>query len=447
MDSLTLRFVLIGLLGLLMLIPMGFVSEIVQERGDRHRDVLGDIAASWGQAQVLSGPVLVVPFTVVEIFENDVVDNDGSARTVKKTVRQHRTARFLPQELTIDTTLSDEIRERGIFRSLVYNAEVQVDAAFDQPDVDALSDAVETIHWDQAWISIGLSDTRAINQVSRFVWNHDDQTLSPGSRMEELPAGFHVPVLLAREDQTYRLSMSLSTKGSGSFQFAPFGETTNVTVSSDWPHPSFQGSALPNSHEISSSGFTASWEVPHLARNYPQAWVDDTPQQLFEFTAGVSMFETVSLYSQITRAVKYGLLFIGLTFLTLLIFELIQKRTLHAVQYALVGVALSVFFLVLLALSEHLSFAKAYTVSAVLTILMITVYTAAVLKSFARGLVIFALLCALYAILYSLLQLEDYALLMGTALLVVIIAALMIITRNLHLHSFFVSDNTIEGDG
>jgi len=203
-------------------------------------------------------------------------------------------------------------------------------------------------------------------------------------------------------------------------------------MQSTWPHPSFVGSTLPNQYEISDEGFSANWSVPHLARNYQQTWVDTQRNiNLFEFTAGVSLFEPVSLYSQVTRAVKYGLLFIGLTFLTLFIFELSIKRRLHMVQYALIGIALSLFFLVLLSLSEHIAFIKAYFSAALLSISMISGYVWMALRNAQRAATVFLLLTALYAVLYSLLQFEDYALLVGTALLVFVVMALMYVTRNI----------------
>ena len=431
-DSLTVRALLIGILALLMLIPLLFVGDIVDERASRYREVLGDVARTWGGEQTLAGPVLIVPFTEASVVEENVVDADGTTRAVRRTVRARRTARFLPTSLDIDVALADEVRERSLFRALVYGADVVLEAGFDPVSVEPLSDALEAVHWEDAWVAVGLSDTRAIVDVSRLEWNGEGVSPSPGSRIDELPAGFHAPVPDASAGRPFTLGMTMSAKGSGAFRFAPLGETTAVTMRSGWPHPSFRGDALPSSRTISDAGFTARWEVPHLARDYPQAWRSDAPRNLFELTAGVSLYETVSLYSQVTRAVKYGLLFVGLTFLTLLIFEIALARPLHTVQYALVGVALAVFFLVLLALSEHLGFTLAYASAAGLTVLMIASYTAAVLRSATRGIGILALLSALYAILYSLLRLEDYALLMGTALLVVVIGVLMLVTRNLH---------------
>ena len=429
LDSLTARALLIGALALAMAIPLLLVQDVVRERADRYAEVLADIARTWGGRQTLAGPVLAVPLTEARTVEEvDAV----TSRTVRRTVRSRRVARFLPTALDIDVALADEVRERSLFRALVYGADVELEARFDLVSPEALSDAIETVHWDEAWVAVGLTDTRAIDEVARLEGNGRPLRPAPGSRVDELGAGFHAPVPGLTEATPFALAMTMSAKGSDEFRFAPLGETTTVEVRSGWPHPSFRGDALPDEREISEAGFTALWEVPHLARNYPQAWRDDRPADLAEFTAGVSLYETVSLYSQVTRAVKYGLLFVGLTFLTLLIFELALATPLHPVQYALVGIALSTFFLVLLALSEHVGFARAYAGAATLTVSMIALYTGAVLGSVRRGLGILVLLAALYAILYSLLRLEDYALLTGTALLVAVIAVLMGVTRNLH---------------
>ena len=431
-DSLTVRALGIGLLGLLMLIPLGLVGDIVAERGARHAEVLAEIARTWGRPQTLAAPVLVVPFTEASVVEEKVVGEDGTVDTRERTVRRQRLAHFLPTALDVDAGLAAEERRRGLFRARVYTAEVALEARFEPVSVAPLSDAIERVHWDRAWIAVGLSDTRAIVEVSAFAWDGEAVTLSPGSRVQALAAGFHATLPELAAGQAHTLAARMLVRGSDDFRFAPFGEETTVTIRSDWPHPSFRGDALPSEREISSDGFVAEWRLPHLARNYPQAWVGAPEGDLHELTAGVSLFETVSLYSQVTRAVKYGLLFVGLTYLTLLAFEIALARPLHAVQYALVGVALCTFFLVLLALAEHLGFTTAYASAAALSVAMIALYTGTVLRSVARGLAVLALLAGLYAILFSLLRLEDYALLLGTALLVGIVAVLMVVTRNLH---------------
>ena len=430
-DSLTLRAALIGCLAIVMLVPLAFVGEIVHERANRYYDVLSDIARTWGAEQTFSGPVLAVPFTEARTVQQTVTDADGVSRVIDKTVRTEQIARFLPDDLTIDVQITDEVRVRGIYKSLVYSAVLQIQASIDAAELNTLSSHIETIHWDKAWLSIGLSDTRSIKDVSMFEWDDQSRVLSPGTRLPELPSGFHAALPLLQASDSYDIEVQMTVAGSGSFNFMPFGEDSRITIASSWPHPSFHGDSLPDSRNISAQGFSASWDIPHLARNYPQAWFEGSHDvDVTEFVAGVSMFEPVSLYSQVTRAVKYGILFIGLTFLTLLIVEIAISKRMHVIQYALIGVSLCLFFLVLLSLSEHIAFFKAYIAAAALTIGMISIYTAVVLSSVVRGVGVSVLLISLYAVLYSLLQLEDYALLVGTCLLVVVVMVLMFVTRD-----------------
>ena len=310
--------------------------------------------------------------------------------------------------------------------------------SFEKLDIDSMSDHIHRIDYEKAYLVLGLSDTRAINEVSNLSWDGTEVGYSPGTKLTELLShGFHASIKdLKPSNEQHRFSTKLSINGSQGFRFAPFGENTTVNMNSSWPHPSFQGMTLPTEYEITESGFNSSWLIPHLARNYPQSWIfANQHYNLNEFNAGVDLFEPVFLYSKVTRAVKYGILFVGLTFLTFLIFELTIQIRLHYVQYGLIGIALSIFYLVLLSIAEHTEFLTAYIVAAMINIGLITSYTMAALKSGARACMIFVLLSALYAVLYSLLQLEDYALLMGTMLLLFVLMILMYVTRNLRTDS------------
>ena len=190
-DSLTMRAVLIGILAMVMLVPLALVGEIVYERGNRYKSVLNDIARTWGGTQTVIGPVLVVPFTEVKTIQQTLTESDGTSRTIDKIVRTEQVARFLPDELLINVRITDEVRERGIFKSLVYAAELDVVATIDALEITSLSNRIETIHWDKASVSVGLSDTRAIKEVSLFEWNGQSNVLSPGTKLSELSSGFH----------------------------------------------------------------------------------------------------------------------------------------------------------------------------------------------------------------------------------------------------------------
>ncbi len=432
-DSLVFRFGIIAVLVALMTIPLGMVSEIVNERSRLYSSVVHEIANTWGHQQNISGPALIIPYTEKFITEKVLTDKDGNERKIDKTNYVQRTAIVLPEELSIKGNLKGEQRQRSIYKSLVYYADVSLKGHFSRPDIEGLSSHIDKIHWDQAWFSLGISDTRAINKVSALQWNTVKADFEPGTRIVNIiKNGFHAPLIINEKSNKYEFNLTLNIKGSQGFYFKPFGKTTHVEISSDWPHPSFQGNVLPDEHNITENGFHANWSIPHLARNYPQLWTLEIQKfDTNEFKAGVNLFESVSLYSQITRAIKYGILFFLLTYITFLIFELGIKRRLHIVQYGIIGLALSMFYLTLLSVAEHANFFSAYLSAAALIITMITLYAFAAIRSLGATALIALLLIGLYSILYSLLNLEDYALLVGTVLLLAILAVMMYLTRNI----------------
>lgn len=437
-ETLTKRSIVVGVIALFMLIPLSMMNGVVSERNVLYQDVLTDIANTWGGQQLIQGPVLVVPFVEKYIKEEKTTDDDGKEKIKTTTKYFTKYAIHLPKHLDIDVSLSEQHRKRGLYNSLVYQSDILLSGSFEQVDIASMSEHVFRIDWDKAYVILGLADTRAINKVTNLNWNGSELGFSPGTQLTDiLSHGFHAKLETLDKDQAlHQFSVSLSVNGSGGFRFSPFGENTRVHMQSSWPHPSFQGSVLPSSYNVEDDGFTASWEVPHLARSFPQTWVSGNNEyDLYEFVAGVDLFEPVFLYSKIIRAVKYGILFVGLTFLTFLIFELTTQSRLHFVQYGLIGIALSLFYLLLLSIAEHTTFLTAYIVAASTNVGLITAYTAAAIKTGSKSVIIFVLLSALYIVLYSLLQLEDYALLMGTMLLLAVLIVMMYVTRNLRVDS------------
>lgn len=434
-QSLSIRTLIVVLLGMLMLIPLFMVEDVVQERGHYYRSVLHDVAATWGEKQTLTGPVLVVPYVEHFTSVDTITDPNGESRVVSKDIYNDHTAILLPKDLEIRSDLKEEHRQRGIYDALVYTANLSLTGHFDHTPLLQSDEGERRILWDKAYVMIGISDTKAIDVASSFFWDNERTALEPGTRMTELlPTGFHAPLPAETDnDSTHEFKLTMSLRGSDSLLFAPLGETTKVRMTSSWAHPSFQGNLLPNKREVSEQGFNAEWNIPHLVRNYPQHWelTDKQNYRLQDFVVGASLYEPVSLYSQVNRAVKYGALFIGLTFLVFLAFEISLQRRLHVLQYVLVGVTLALFFLILLALAEQIGFLYAYLAAALTSSLLITLYVKAILRETWRTLLVFLLLAALYATLYLILQLEDYALLAGVALLLLATGGMMYVTRHL----------------
>lgn len=433
-ETITGRSIVIGIIVFILMIPLALVTDLVNERNNRYQSVLWDISNLWGQQQTLKGPVLFIPFVEEHIVEEKLTDDSGQEKIKIKRVHKLRNAVVLPDDLIMDIQLNEEYRHRGIYDSLVYTARIKITGSLKLPDISKISSLIYRVNWDKAYLSFGLTDTRAINQAVSLLWDQVPRTIAPGTRQSDLLGnGFHVPLSLEYETLSrHTFDLKLNINGSRGIRFSPIGELTTVDITSTWPHPSFSGHTLPDTHEIHNKGFSAYWQIPHIARNYPQTWVLETRKHnLDELLAGVDLFEPVFIYSKITRAVKYGLLFIILTFLTFLIFELTANTNLHFVQYGLIGIALTLFYLTLLSLSEHIGFFWSYLVACFINIGLISSYTAAALNDKAKALIVMVLLIILYMILYSLLQLEDYALLMGTGVLLVIMAILMYLTRNL----------------
>lgn len=448
MNNLFVRSLIVVFITLCLLIPLAFVTDIVDERAGLQQSAVRNIARQWGEAQTISGPALIIPYEIWRMQQESVLDEDGKTKNVTRRVESMEYKVVLPSRVSFEATLNPQTRQYGIYDYVVYTAPIRIRGTFRLPGEDFDKNLVR-IHWDKAWFALGVTDLKAITKVENLVWN--DKTcppFNPGNQATGLLGpGFHTVAGLDPDIQEHAFSLTVNLNGSGGLQFTPVGETTDIKVEGAWPSPHFGGSLLPASRTISSSFFSAHWSIPHLSRTYPQvgdlhgsdfkmdasgnsSYRNDTGT-LSAFTAGVDLYETVSLYRQVLRAVKYGILFIGLTYVALFSFELVTKARLHFMQYALVGVAMTLFYLVLLSLAEHTSFIRAFLAASGASVLMNGLYITAAMRSKTKGLIIIFLLSGLYGVLYALLRMEDYALLVGTALVVVVVGVLMYLTRHL----------------
>jgi inner membrane protein len=444
-ESITFRTIIIALLALLMLIPLYMTEGIIDERSQYYHQTLEDIAKGWGKQQTIVGPVLVVPYVEHIFSANTVTDDEGKSKTISRDVFNHKTLVLLPEELKIKADLNEQFRKRGIYNTLLYIADLTLSGTFDLSVLPPIDASNRKVDWDNAYLAIGLSDTKAITETTPIRWDTASAPLEPGTQLSGfLRSGFHASMKhIPREKNRPEFRIKLSVKGRGGFRFAPLGKMTKATITSGWPHPSFQGDFMPNNEpEVDKDGFSASWSIPHLARDYPQSWLLDrdrdrgkekvtAPYNLYSLTTGVDLFTPISLYTKIKRTVKYGVLFIILTFIVLFLFEIVSKTRAHTVQYILVGVSLSLFYLILVSLSEHLPFLISYAYAAGTTIGLITLYSAAILRRFLGAIMMFLLLSSLYGVLFFILQMEDYALLAGTGLVTLMIIFMMFATWRL----------------
>ena len=449
------RLIVVGLLALVLLIPLEMVQSVVRERYQTYQAVVEDIAGAWSSDQQIAGPVLVVPFTERVEIRDEYITPSGEKKTTQRWESRRRRAVILPDELQIRGELTPEMRKRGIYEVQVYTADLVVSGVYSglADTVAGLSDPdrLEDIDWSKAVVGFGMSDPRGIVSVDGFDFNGQRVLPRPGTSLGEIvDRGFHVAVGPAIGDDLV-FTMPIVIRGSNSLSFLPLGETTEASLRSDWPHPSFVGDVLPSSREISDAGFTGEWTIPILNRSFPQSWLAGAAVDIQEISAGVRLFEPVALYDLVTRSVKYGLLFIALTFLTLGLIEHVSDARLSLVQFLLIGVALALFFLILVALAEHLGFVTAYLLASATVIVINTVYCAAILPRRTISILVGGVLTAIYAVLYTILKAEDYALLGGTVLLVVALVVTMFFTRRIHESSPRSEDsdpsNVGTGDG
>lgn len=432
--TLTFKLGAIGLLILLLLIALLMIGGVVDERQALRNEVLQDIARSSSEAQKITGPLLVVPYRKrVRTWKTH--DKTGE-RYMVESQREGRLY-FLPDRLSLDGDLGTELRKRGIYEARLYHVDSKVSADFVLPVNYGISEGLEDYRFERAYLALGISDIRGIKNDLRLRLGSSQLPFAPGSQEALLGAGVHAPLPALDSSVAQRLGFSfeLALQGSSRLYIAPVGRESLVNLKSDWPHPSFIGDYLPTQRNVDDSGFSSRWQTSFFATNMEEALKDCVAKSdchaFNQRQFGVSLVDPVDQYLMTDRAIKYALLFIGLTFAAFFLFEVLKRLAVHPVQYGLVGLSLALFYLLLVSLSEHVAFARAYAVSASACVLLIGFYVSHVLHSWLRGLGFSLALAILYGMLYGLLSAEDYALLMGSILVFALLACVMVLTRKL----------------
>jgi inner membrane protein len=422
-ESIGFRIIIIILLTLVMLVPALMVEQLINERRGRFNEVVYEVSDKWGNPQTLAGPVLSVPYYVTRS------DNQGQAYTTT------HTAYFLPETLIVAGKMEPEIRQRSIFDVILYRGNWQIKAKFKQPDFATLNVFPSGIYWNKAYLQLGITDLKGISDKINVTVNGETIEPKPGIISRDLAtAGISVPLQNLSEESELQVSADLSLNGSRQIEFAPLAEETVIKLQSEWPHPSFFGAFLPREHEITDNGFEAEWRVLHFNRNYPQSWSDNA-YNIRPSIFGVELFMPANQYQKTTRTAKYAIMFIGLTFLAYFIIELLNKKRLHPVQYLLVGFAITVFYTLLLSLSEHIGFDFAYLLAALVILGLITAYTWAIMREIKLVVVVASILTMSYVYMYIVLQAEDFALLLGSIGMLSTLAAVMYLTRKIDWYS------------
>jgi inner membrane protein len=412
------KFVLVGVLVLFISALTGAVWLLSAERQSRANSVEAEVARDWGGNQRILGPYLIVPYTLkAQRFA------DGKAVDIEIA----RQAVFLPDTLNVSGNVQTEKRRRAIYDVTVYQGKLTLEGQFRPADLSLVEpETPASIRWQDAFIALGIQDVSGLKNNVQLQIAGRTIDFEPSAGLDDTTGrlnGIHARLkplaaaggLNGGAPLPYKIELALN--GSSSLAFAPAGRENTVALDSNWQHPSFMG-VLPVSRIISGQGFSANWSVPYLARDVPQAWTG-APQAIVldRFMGkdlGVNLFVPVDFYSLVERALKYGFLFVAAAFGGVFVLELLSGRRVHPVQYIFVGLAIVIFYVLLLSLSEHIGFSLAYLAASAATGAMISAYVGLVVQSLKRGLTMLAIFGVLFGLLYMILQLEDYALLAGS---------------------------------
>ena len=436
--SVTLKLLSVGFLMLILLIPASMIQNLIRERENLRDTAIREVSSKWGLNQTVAGPVISVPYTTIDVGE------DG------KTFSRSGFAHFLPDLVEVDGDIKPEQRYRGIYVVVLYNTKLQVKGQFGELNAAALQVPEDDLHWEDALFTIGISDMAGVQTAIDLRINDQNYSFGPGTVTNDVfDSGASVAINLTEKADLLNFSYKLDLNGSSDLFFTPFGKESRVTLEAPWSNPSFEGAFLPDEREVTDQGFTASWQVLQLNRNYPQqgegAYIKQASSKVNNYSSykggdevrrssnafGVRLLLPIDEYHKTMRTAKYAALFIFITFLTFFFIEILNKKRLHPIQYILVGAALILFYVLLLSIAEHLNFDKAYWVSCIITLLMISGYSAFALNNKKLSLLIGGLLLLLYGFFYSILQMQDYALLMGSLGLLLMLATIMYLTRNI----------------
>ncbi len=420
-NRLVIKSFFIGFLILVLLIPTFFIMFLVTDREKRRGEVVQEVSSKWAGAQTVTGPFLVIPYYEQQTGANNV------AATHKKYVC------LLPEELTINGKIFPQVKHRSIFQVPVYNSTISMAGKFKIAKPDKLPVSISALHFDEAVMCMGISDFKGIGENLQLKWKDSSSNFETGlPDINWLSEGISNQLKLSAEELlagTNTFYINLTLKGSERLYVTPFGNTTKVHFESDWANPAFDGKYLPDTSTITQKGFVADWKVLQYNRSFPQCFISSSNYSIAESAFGINLLQPVDAYGQTMRSVKYAVLIIALTFFVYFFLEIYYHRSVHPLQYVLIGFALVIFYTLLLSISEYIAFGQAYLVASVATVLLISWYTKSIFKKWPVVLLFVFILSLLYLFIYVIIQLQDNALLFGSIGLFVLLAIIMYFSR------------------
>ncbi|WP_054719935.1 cell envelope integrity protein CreD [Marinifilum fragile] len=428
-QSVGLKLSTITILMLLLLIPASMIKSIIHERESLNKSVLHEVSSKWANEQQINGPILTIPL-VYEYLNNK-----------NEIIKQTKLLHILPDQLNVNGNIEPKTLKRGIYEVVVYLSKLNIAGKF---DLNAKIDqsGLKEIQFDKAFISIGISDLRGIEDQVQLQWGKEKISVQPGSRLPNMmPSGVSLDVPNLAEDFTKMVDFSfdLNLQGSQNLSFIPVGGSTQVELQSPWPSPSFNGNFIPKTREVSDQALQPSGKLYCLTETTLNHVDRNMADRMQESSFGVDLIMPLDDYQKATRSAKYAAMTISLIFLVFFLVEILNGKKIHPFQYTLVGLALCLFYVLLISISEHTNFNIAYLISAGVSSLLISLYSTSVFKSLKFTAILSSTILGIYTFLFVTLQLADYALLMGSIGLTVILAITMFFTRNINWYKLHVS--------
>ncbi len=446
-ESIMVKLFSIGFLVLILLIPSAWINDLIQERQQRAEDVVDEISEKWSDSQTLSGPILVIPYTTHE----KITKANNETEVIEKT----ENAFFLPEELKTSGKISPQVLKRGIFEAVVYGADLDIKAVFNRPDLKALDIPEEMVQWENARLIFGITDIGGIRTNPQITVGDESPASEPannlGVAIKKFRNGAHDNNRYAVTDGDYagdyssegivtklhwknaddfngNTNMKLSLRGSERLNFVPTGKSTYVNLQGSWAEPSFDGKFLPDTREVTDTSFAATWNVLHFNRPFAQQWVGNG-SKLVDSEFGLRLLVPVEQYQKSMRTSKYSLLIIIFTFVSLFLVEITRKIRIHPFQYILIGVALIIYYTLLLSISEQLGYNLAYWIATVATVSLISAYAKTFLENWSLVTLFTLLMTVFYAFIFVIILQQDLSLLIGSIGLFLVVAALMYFSR------------------
>lgn len=434
-TSITARLLMVGFLIIILLIPLSYINNLIIERSTRQKDVVNEINDKWGQHVLVYGPILKIPY---KTYTETKTYNEKTKTYLKETSTHINYAYIFPDTLNTIVDVTSKNLSRGNFESAVYTTQMTFNGQFSSIELHQKDIKTEDIIWNKATVIIKTSNLKGVknevkltldNQKYSFTTNFNNN--SSNKYLDDLESVFINETSLPK-NQNKAFQFNITYNGSKELQIIPVGKTTTMKMVSNWPDPSFVGHFLPNDNtkEITKKGFKANWKVLHINRAFSQQYLNNIPN-LNEFAFGTKFMVMVDEYQKSERSAKYGFLVIGLTFLIFFLIQTLSRITIHPFQYLMIGLALVMFYTLLVSISEHSNFLKAYLIAGVSVIGLITWYSKSILKTLKFPIFIGASLTALYAFIYIIIQLENYALLVGSIGLFTILSIVMFVSRKI----------------